>query len=109
MFPRNTVDQFFFTIVYTIIVYMMATASFKMIDKIPDQLLRFTGAGVSAFSDINPDPTEGLTRYAAVGGITVGQQATQGIKGLIDSGGGALESEIKKSINALRGTGGPKP
>ncbi len=108
-FPRNTIDQFFFTIVYTIIVYMMATASFKMIDKIPDQLLRFMGAGVSAFSDINPDPTEGLTRYAAVGGITVGQQATQGVKGLIDSVGGTLEGQLKNTINAAKAAEVPKP
>jgi hypothetical protein len=108
LIPRNSIDQFFFTVVYTIIVYMMATASFKMIDKIPDQLLRFMGAGVSAFSDINPDPTEGLTRYAAIGGITVGQQATQGLKGLAESSGNALAGELAKMTNAVKGAPSPK-
>jgi conjugal transfer/type IV secretion protein DotA/TraY len=100
--PRNTVDQFFFTVVYAIIVYMMATASFKMIDKIPDQLLRFMGAGVSAFSDINPDPTEGLTRYAALGGITVGQQATQGLKQFSQEVGDNFAGELQKMVEALK-------
>jgi len=102
MLPRNTIDQFFFTIVYAVIVYMMATASFKLIDKIPDQLLRFMGVGVSAFSDINPDPTEGLTRYAALGGITVGREMTQGIRGLAKGVGGTVGDELQGVANAFK-------
>lgn len=101
--PKGIIDQFFFTIVYTIIVYMMATASFKLIDSIPDNILRFMGAGVSAFSDINSDPTEGLTRYAALGGITIGQQASQGIRSLSGGVGGAIGEELKKAAPSLQG------
>ncbi len=102
--PKNSVDQFFYTIVYAMIVYMMATASFKMIDKIPDGILRFMGAGVSAFSDINPDPTEGLTRYVAIGGITMGQQVTGGIRGLGQAGGHALGDALGEIAKKVRGT-----
>lgn len=47
-YKRGIVDQFFFTIIYTIIVYMLATASFKLIDSIPDNILRwgYRGLGV---------------------------------------------------------------
>ena len=55
---------------------MMATAAFKLINEIPDNLLRWMGAGVSAFGDINSqDPLAGLQRTVAIGGITIGRQA----------------------------------
>ncbi len=71
---RNVVDQFFFTIVYAVIMYMMAISAFKMIDLVPNNILRWMGAGVSSFSDSAQDATEGLVQYAAIGGYTVGGQ-----------------------------------
>ncbi len=73
-FRRNIVDQFFFTIVYAVIMYMMAISSFKMIDLVPNNILRWIGAGVSSFSDQSQDATEGLVQYAAIGGYTLGGQ-----------------------------------
>ncbi len=79
--PRGVIDQFFFTILYAIIVYMLAMSSFKLIDNIPDNILRWMGAGVASFSDTNKeDPTQGLTRYTAIGGMTLGQQAVGGLR-----------------------------
>ncbi len=79
-FKRSSVDEFFFTIMYTMILYMMATASFKMIDMVPNNILRWAGAGVSSFGDSRDDPTQGLIRYAAIGGATVGGQVTSGLQ-----------------------------
>lgn len=87
---RSVIDEFFYTIVYAIIVYMMAIASFKLIDKIPDNILRWAGQGVSSFSDINQDATEGLTRYAAVGGMQASQQITKGLSEAGSRMGGAI-------------------
>ncbi len=87
---RGVTDQFFYTIIYAIIVYMMATASFKLINSIPDNMLRWMGASVSSFGDINQDPTEGLTRYAALGGMTIGQQAAGSISKFSGDMGGVL-------------------
>ena len=75
---RDAVDHLFYTIIYTIVVYMLATSSFKLIDRIPDNILRWMGVGVSSFSDINQDAVEGLTKYAAIGGLTVGQKVSKG-------------------------------
>lgn len=86
---RPVVDEFFFTVLYAAIVYMMATASFKLIDRIPDGILRFAGTGASAFSDINQDPIE-LQRYAAMGGISIGQSAVGGIKDAASTLGGGV-------------------
>ncbi len=89
-FKKPIIDQFFYTVIYAIIVYMLATTSFKLIDKIPDNLLRWMGQGVSSFGDLDQDPTQNLTRYAAMGGMTAGQQAAQGINQLAGGlGGGA--------------------
>ena len=101
--PHNAIDQFFYTIVYTIIVYMLATASFKLIDKVPDNMLRWMGAGVSSFGDINQDPTDSLTKYAAIGGLTMGQQATKGLQEFAKGTGGAIGGELAKLRNVLGG------
>lgn len=74
---RSVVDRFFFTVIYTIVCYMMALASFKMIDMIPDNILRWAGAGVSSFGDIDKEHAESLTRYAAVGGMVHGTKLAE--------------------------------
>jgi len=71
---RSKVDQFFYTIIYTVVVYMMATSSFKLIDSIPDSIMRWSGQNVSAFGDQDKNPSEGLTRIAAQGGMMQGQR-----------------------------------
>ena len=75
----HTVDIFFFTCVYAVILYMMATASFKMINLVPNSILRWFGNNVTSFSDGQPDPTDGLVQYAAIGGGKIGGQLAQGI------------------------------
>lgn len=89
-FSRTIVDELFFTIIYAIIVYMMAIAAFKLIDKIPDNILRWIGGSVSTFSDINQDSVESLTRFAALGGNTAGREIAGGIKELGGGVGGAI-------------------
>lgn len=76
-FRRGTIDKFFFTIIYTIICYMLALASFKLIDQIPDNILRWAGAGVSSFGDIDKDNVEALSRYASMGSMTIGGRAVE--------------------------------
>jgi hypothetical protein len=41
LYFRPKVDQFFFTIMYVIMVYMIATGCFKMIDTIPDEIMKW--------------------------------------------------------------------
>jgi hypothetical protein len=64
---RNAVDEFFFTVLYAIMCYMMAMSSFKLIDQIPNHILRWMGANVSTFGDQNQDPAENLVRNAFIG------------------------------------------
>jgi conjugal transfer/type IV secretion protein DotA/TraY len=62
----GAIDTFFFTIMYTILVYMIGTACFKMIDTIPKQIMRWIGSQVSTFNDNTGDPTANLTQYTAL-------------------------------------------
>lgn len=94
-FGRPVIDQFFFTIVYTMICYMLALSSFKLIDKIPDNILRWAGAGVSSFGDIDQDQVESLNRYAAVGGLTVGNQAAGAVRDASKGIGGAVGAAVR--------------
>lgn len=54
---RGIVDQFFFSILYIVLVYMIGTGCFKLIDLVPDGIMRWSGAGVQAMgaSDISDD------------------------------------------------------
>lgn len=74
VFKRSIVDEFFYTVLYAFILYMTATSSFKLIDQIPNHILRWAGSGAKSFGDQYDDPTSGLTRYAAMGGYTIGQR-----------------------------------
>lgn len=71
---RGYIDQLFYTIIYAIIVYMMGTASFKMVYMIPDKTLRWMGASVESFGDEiaqnNPEHLVGkmFGGFSAVGG-----------------------------------------
>ncbi len=94
-YNRGIVDKFFFTVIYAIVCYMMAMASFKLIDKIPDNILRWAGAGVSSFGDIEQDNVESLNRYAAMGGMTIGNQAAGAVVEASKGAGGSLGSMIK--------------
>ncbi|PCJ97836.1 MAG: hypothetical protein COA45_09110 [Zetaproteobacteria bacterium] len=103
-FQRGVIDQFFFTVIYTIVCYMMALASFKLIDRIPDNILRWAGAGVSSFGDINQDQVDSLSRYAAMGGMTMGNQAAGAI---VKLGGGTGKIVGKQIGGATTGNTSP--
>lgn len=48
---RGYVDQLFYTLIYAVIVYMIGTASFKLIYMIPDKTMRWMGAEITSFGD----------------------------------------------------------
>lgn len=57
-FYRAPLDQLMFTIMYSVIVYMIGTGCFKMIDLMPRNVMRWMGASVQAFGDIAHKPGE---------------------------------------------------
>ncbi len=92
---RGIVDQLFFTVMYAVLLYLMATSSFKMIDSIPKQFMRWMGESISTFNDSTEDPTSGLTRYVAIGGQQISSKVfggmTEGAKSIGQLGGGVAK------------------
>lgn len=68
-YVRGIVDQFFYTVVYAIIVYMMALPCFKLVDAVPDNIMRWMGSGISTFGAQDGDDAAGMMKYVA-GGVT---------------------------------------
>lgn len=50
-FIRGALDKFFYTAMYAVVVYMMGLASFKLVDRIPNGILRWMGTGVKSFDE----------------------------------------------------------
>lgn len=99
-FKRDVIDEFFFTVIYTIIVYMLATSSFKMIDQVPQQILRWMGGGAQVFTDSMPDATENLKRHVAGGAMIM----TSNLSGGIISSSQGLSAGLSKMIAGDRKT-----
>ncbi|MFP4098329.1 MAG: DotA/TraY family protein [Alphaproteobacteria bacterium] len=66
-YMRSLIDQFFFTIIYTIIIYMIGMSAFKLVDLIPNNILRWMGQSVASFGDQREDPAQGLISRAKMG------------------------------------------
>ncbi len=87
---RGPIDEFFFTILYTIIVYMIGTSSFRLIDRIPNDILRWINAEVPSFNDDAGDTAEGLMMYLTLGGSQFGETLGGGFQKL----GGGLQGTV---------------
>jgi conjugal transfer/type IV secretion protein DotA/TraY len=72
---HGVADEFFYTVMYTIIVYLTATSCFKLIDQVPESIMRWMGSGVSSFADQTAPPGEQLASYASAGAMQAGNAA----------------------------------
>ncbi len=106
IFKRAIIDEFFFTVIYVMTVYMIGLSCFKLIDNIPQSILRWAGAGVRSFGDSYQDPAENLTQYAAVGGYLVGRQGLQGLRqgaqGLGRMGGSMINGRLGQQVSGAK-------
>ena len=105
---RGKVDQLFFLVIYAVILYMMALSSFKLIDMIPNSILRWMGSSVTSFGDSAQDAAQSLTQYAAIGGGMVFQQGLGGVQGGIQGmkQSGDAAAQLKASQEAAKAGGG---
>lgn len=75
---RGPLDQFFFAIMYAIIVYIIGLSCFKLIDLIPNQIMRWLGGEVAAFNDNRGKDVDSMAQTIVVGGGIVGRQLQKG-------------------------------
>lgn len=73
-FLRGPIDELFYTCIYTIIVYMIGISCFKMIDQVPNHILRWMGVTVSTFQDSSNDPAGELSGKVYRAGNVAGAQ-----------------------------------
>jgi len=103
-FVRGPIDELFFTVVYAIIVYMIGMSCFKLIDLVPNNILRFMGTQVSTFNDKASDPAEGLIQRLSLGGGIVSKTIT-GSDGMLSNLTDAAKNLTAGAVQAARGGG----
>lgn len=77
-FYRQPLDQFFFTSMYVVLVYVLALGCFKLIDQIPNNILRWMGVSVSTFQENAGDPASQLSTSIYKGTQITSSQLTGG-------------------------------
>ena len=82
-FKRSSIDEFFYTVIYAILVYMLGMASFKLIDMIPNNILRWMGQSVATFGDQREDPAQGLVSKTSAGSQQVLSKVGGGLQGIV--------------------------
>ena len=88
-FLRGPVDEFFYTVLYTLMCYILATSSFKLIDLIPNQILRYMSFTTPTFQENTKGAAEDIAKKTYTG-VLLGTNDLSGgqISGLIGSGTG---------------------
>ena len=79
---RGTVDEFFFTAMYAIICYLIGLSCFKLVDLIPNNILRWAGQSVSTFAEQSGDPAASLVQYSYMGSQMALGPLNQGLQGI---------------------------
>jgi len=89
-FGRSALDEFFYTAMYAIICYMIGLACFKLVDQIPNNVLRWAGVSVSTFQESAGDPAGQLSSNVYRGVTLTAGQVQQGIQGTSANLSGSL-------------------
>lgn len=88
------VDELFFTAMYTIILYVVGLSCFKMVDAVPNSILRWMNFMISTFQENAGDPASQLS-----GRMYRGARTTSGqISSLMDRNSSALTTEQLASM-----------
>lgn len=105
-FYRPKIDQLFFTITYVIIMFMLATSSFKLIDLIPDSIMRWIASVKTIGSlDSSEEFVEGINQ-------TLAYPVFQNVSRLSSSGVSAaydVAAVPGRTINDLKAMVPPQP
>lgn len=83
-YMRGPIDEFFFTVIYAIMVYMLGMSCFKLIDAIPASILRWMGQSVETFNDGKEDVAQDLIGRASVGSQQTFSALGGGVKGALE-------------------------
>ncbi len=91
-YVRTAADRLFYTVIYAIIVYMMGMSSFKLVDLIPNNILRWMNASVATFAEQAGDPAANLVSYSFMGSQMALGSLSSGMQGLAARSTAAMKS-----------------
>lgn len=94
-------SYFAYTIIFTYIVYQLAFMCFKMVDSVPNQIMRWMGQSVQTFNDNRGDPI-GQTTGAIIAGAAVANQLQQGLSSAGQGFKGAITARQQKQTDEQR-------
>lgn len=101
-FSRHTIDVFFFTILYAVILYMMAVSSFKMINLVPNEILRWMGSSAKGFNDNAGDPIAQLSSYTTIAGSQISPKIA-GAATQLSSAAGEVPAGAFRTLQGKKG------
>lgn len=78
---RGPVDKMFYLVMFTMLLYMIGVSSFKLVDQIPQSILRWVGASVPTFVDQKDDITSSLVSRTAMAANKIFGDMAQGLQG----------------------------
>lgn len=66
-FMRSSIDEFFYTAIYAVIVYIIGLSCFKLVEMIPENIMRWMGASIKPFNDAGENAAQNLVNMGGVG------------------------------------------
>lgn len=76
---RGPIDKMFYLVMFTMLLYMIGVSSFKLVDQIPQSILRWVGGSVPTFVDQKEDITSSMVSRTAMAANQIFNQFTGGI------------------------------
>lgn len=76
---RGPIDKMFYLVMFTMLLYMVGVSSFKLVDQIPQSILRWVGGSVPTFVDQKEDITSSMVSRTAMAANQIFNQFTSGL------------------------------
>ncbi len=91
---RDSFDKFFYSVAYAVLLYMMAMSCFKLIDLIPNSIMRFIGSQVNSFAEKEPPIADKMVQYTGIAGYTLSDDLARVAQGFGKASGEAIAVPI---------------
>lgn len=98
---KGPLDELMYTVIYVILVYMIGLSCFKLIDGVPNNIMRWMGVTVATFQENAGDPVQDLTGSMFRGQQRFGAQ----FEGMVDRMQGRMANEGKSTLDRTIATG----
>jgi conjugal transfer/type IV secretion protein DotA/TraY len=92
---RDGMDALFYTVIYAMLIYIIATGSFKLIDLIPNGMMRWAGTNTASFND-QTDPMKEVNYYTVYKADEIARKIDKQNQGISDVGDSIADMQVTK-------------